>query len=71
MPRYDFQLTDQWRSTFTSRLATVLTDWEQRAKPAKERGGFYFDVSIYAGEAGEVDQSLLEIHDFYYSLERT
>src|SRR5207237_887026 len=29
LPRFDFQLSEQWRQTFTSRLATVLTNWEQ------------------------------------------
>ncbi len=68
MPRFDFQLTDQWRTTFTSHLAEMLIAWEQNADPSKENGGFYFNICIYAGEAGEVEQPLLEIRNLYYPL---
>ena len=69
LPRFDFQLNDQWRSAFAKQLAQVLTDWQSTTKPSAKNGGFYFDVSVYAGEEGEVDQPLLELRNLYYPLE--
>jgi LysM repeat protein len=69
LPRFDFQLNDQWRSAFAKQLAQVLTDWQHTTNPSAKNGGFYFDVSVYAGEEGEVDQPLLELRNLCYPLE--
>ncbi len=68
-PRFDFHLSEAWRTGFPQALADSLNAWLGLNDPARNQGGYYLELSVYAGEDGQVDQPILELRSLYYPLE--
>jgi len=67
-PRFDFQLTEAWRTGFPQALAQSLNTWLSQNSPDQNQGAYYLEVSVYAGENGQVDQPILDLRSLYYPL---